>query len=249
MLNKAFTWQDIERECLIEVGCYHLDNRALGARISVPEEFFGSFPEVSVYQLLRSLRPQIAEFGILHFPHVPINKTNYTLAQAAPWQHSYSNNPFMTGWCQAPHQDTPPFPTAFGLQKKRRFFATWVISLQGLRDFQRLERESQADMEQLHRILVPQSLESGTGILINQEPGLTIIDNSSSNKLYHARTCNFEAITGNFESQTDSYMYAFNEVGLLHYMDELDSQRGTAWRDEEDRRAVEEYIQRLRPYG
>lgn len=244
MLNKPFTWQDIEQECHIETDCYYLD-RPLGVRISVPTDLHNTFPyNVSAYQLLCALRPQIADFGILHFPDLPLNKTNYTLAQAAPWQHSYSTNPFMTGWCQSPHQDTPPFPTAFGLEKKRRFFATWLLSLQGLIEFQRLELESQASMEQLHRVFVPQSLENGSGILINQKPGLTIIDNSDHNKLYHARTCNFEAITGNVENEQDSFMYAFNEIGLLHYMDTLDSQRGSAWRDEEDKQAVADFIQR-----
>jgi hypothetical protein len=38
-------------------------------------------------------------------------------------------------------------------------------------------------------------------------------------------------------------MYAFNEVGLLNYIDQLDSRRGQQWRDHEDLAAVRAFLE------
>lgn len=244
MGRKPFTWKDIEQDCQIETGCFTV-GKALGARVVVPPELYRHHPyNAPVYSFLQLLRSTINELGIIHFPNLPFNKTNYTLAQGAPQQHRYSSNPYMTDWYQYPHQDTPPYPTAFGLDAQRRYFATWILSQQALIEFIETERQTGADLETLHHLLVARSLQNGQGILMNQQPGLLIIDNSPQQQLYHARTCNITAVEQCPDFQQDSLMYAFNEIGLLHYMDQLDSRRGNAWRDEQNRQEVAAFLQR-----
>lgn len=234
MKNQAFSWQDIQAECQIETDCFHVE-KPLGARITVPEELMSSYPyNGSIYNFLYFLKDEIKQLGYLHFPNLKFNKTNYTLAQGAPQEHSYSSNPFMTSWFQEPHQDTPPHPTAFGLEEERQFFATWLLGPEYLQRFFKLKHRGLA-IEEIHKQLVPESLAAGAAMLINTSPGLSIIDNSDYHPLYHARTCQLDAVKKQPDFQTDSKMYAFNEIGLLYYIEQMDSRRGTNFRDEEER--------------
>jgi hypothetical protein len=112
--------------------------RAAGARAPCAG---GSGPYASTaYTFLQQLRGAIREHGLIEFPGLPVNPTNHTLAQRAPWEHAYSQNPYLTGFCQLLHQDTPPYPTAFWLGAERRFFATWVTSRQGPRRLDEAQR-------------------------------------------------------------------------------------------------------------
>lgn len=243
MKRKPFTWQDIERECSVYYQPFRV-GKNLGAKIIVPAALYDCYPyNASAYHFLQTLRHEIRELKLIHFPDLPLNKTNYTLAQGAPQQHAYSTNPFMTDWYQLPHQDTPPYPTAFGLEEQRRYFATWVMSQLMMQKFYDQQHASKASLEDLHRQLVAESIANGEGMLVNQNPGLLIIDNSPENGIYHARTANFAAIDKEPQFQKDAFMYAFNEIGLLHYMEQLDSRRGTAWRDENDKQQVLHYFQ------
>src|SRR5690606_31269730 len=118
-----FNFDDLARDCAVEIGHRRLDGRAIGARVHVPAALLGQYPyNASCYAFLQQLRAAIDEFGLIEFPGLPVNRTNHTLAQRAPWQHDYSPNPYMTDICQAPHQDTPPFPTGFWLGAPRRLF-------------------------------------------------------------------------------------------------------------------------------
>lgn len=244
MRRQAFTFADIERECHIETDCYQLDGKALGCKVFVPEALQQQYPfNASAYGFLQELRKRIFEFGTIEFPDLPVNKTNYTLAQRSPKEHEYSPNPYMTDICQFPHQDTPPYPTAFWLPDQRRYFATWLMSLQGVKRFHEYCRANPAlGIEDLHRDLVPESLQQGIGLLVNQTPGLILIDNSNHRSLYHARTCNFAAVADHPGYKTDAPMYAFNEEGLLHYIDELDIRRGDEGRDPEDAAQVRAFM-------
>ncbi len=238
MQNRAFSWNDIEAECQVTTHCFYIE-KPLGAEIIVPKALQNQYPyNGSVYDWLYFLREEIKQLGYLHFPQLPINKCNYTLAQGAPQQHRYSNNPFMTSWFQEPHQDTPPYPTAFGLEQERRFFATWLLGQEYLYRFFELKQQGMA-LEQIHRQLVPESISNQAGLLINTQPGLSIIDNSDYHPLYHARTCQIEAVKQQPDFDSDAKMYAFNEVGLLYYIDQMDSERGQAFRDEEDKKRVQ----------
>ena len=122
-----FTLRDLQAECASEAGVHRLDDegpRSLGLRIHVPPELRGRAPYTSTaYAFLQQLRGAIHEHGLVEFPGLPVNPTNHTLAQRAPWEHAYSQNPFLTGTGQLLHQDTPPYPTAFWLGAERRFFA------------------------------------------------------------------------------------------------------------------------------
>ena len=228
-----FTLSDLSAECTVQTGYLRLDDRPLGLLIAVPTELHGQYPyNASAYALQQQLRAAISAHGIIEFPGLPVNPCNHTLAQRSPWQHSYSTNPYLTDLCQLPHQDTPPYPTAFWLGAPRRFSATWVMSGNGLAsvlDFQR--SHPGATVETVHRHLVAPSLSDGSGLLLNQYPGLLLIDNSQSQGLYHARTCRFDAVAADPDHRVDTPMYAYNEVGLLHYIDQLDSRRGPAHRD------------------
>lgn len=248
MPRQAFSFEDLTRECIVQPGYHQLDSRPIGARIEVPSELWDRYPyNASAYAFLQELRSAIYEYGLIEFPGLPLNRTNHTLAQRAPREHTYSPNPYLTDICQTPHQDTPPLPTAFWLGERRRFYATWVVSHQGLDLFAQLRRtEPGLDIETVHRRLVPRSLVDGTGLLVNREPGLVLLDNSDAQSLYHARTCQFEAVAAEPGYETDSPSYAYNEVGLLNYLDSLDIRRGTADLDATDRAEVEAFLARER---
>ncbi len=197
----------------------------------------------SAYAFLQQLRTEILEYGTLEFPDLPVNKTNYTLAQRAPREHRYSRNPYLTGEYQHLHQDTPPYPTAFWLDAPRRYFATWVVSTPGLEAFlDYTRRHPQQSLQATHQQLVPECLANGTGVLLNHTPGLLLIDNSEQQKLYHART----AITAQLQNAAADYcdtpMYAFNEIGLLHYIDTLDEHRGQEHRCNEDKSDIQIFL-------
>ncbi len=247
MPRVPFSFDDIAQDCQVETECYRLDDgreRRLGARIDVPAGLRGRYPySGSAYGFLQQLRPQILELGLIVFPDLPVNRSNHTLAQRAPNEHAYSSNPYLTGRCQSPHQDTPPYPTAFWLGEPRRYFATWILSSTANQHFYQFQqRHPGMDLEALHRRLVPESLANHNGLLLNQDPGLLLIDNSPHCALYHARTCNFEAVEAAAEELHDTPMYAFNEVGLLQYIDSLDERRGQTDRCAEDLAEVKRFM-------
>ena len=97
-------------------------------------------------------------------------------------------------------------------------------------------------MNDIHRTLVAESLLQGTGIVVNYSPGLILIDNSEHQQLYHARTARFTAIEKKPHYTNDAPMYAFNEIGLLHYIDTMDEQRGTQDRDDLEKEEVSRFI-------
>lgn len=243
MPRVPFTLSDLLAECSSEVGVHRLDDgapRALGLRIHVPSELMGRAPySGTAYAFLQQLRGAIHEHGVVEFPGLPVNPTNHTLAQRAPWEHAYSRNPYLTGFCQQLHQDTPPYPTAFWLGTERRFFATWVTSRLGPRRLDEAQRASPGtSVDELHEALVPASQEEGWGTLVNHRPGLLLLDNSESSQLHHGRTCLPDAAAGAQTGAPDAPSMAFNEVGLLQYIDTLDERRGTEHRSAEDRAEV-----------
>ncbi len=246
MARIPFGIADFEQECRVELACYQLDSRALGLKIYVPEALRNTYPfNASAYALLQQLREQIFEFGTVEFPGLPVNRANHTLAQRAPWEHGYSSNTYMTDHCQQPHQDTPPYPTGFWLEADRQYFSTWVLSLPTVNGFFEYARSRpQMTVEELHRELVPCSLADHSGILLNQQAGLLLIDNSECHQLFHARTCNFERLISANQNKTDSPMYAFSEIGLMNYIDELDSRRGDLDRDAEDKAETKAFMDR-----
>lgn len=244
MVRQAFTFQDIAADCTVETNCYQLDGRSLGAIIHVPQELQSRYPyNASAYAFIQQLREAIFEFGTIEIPNLPINKTNHTVAMRHPKEHSYSDNPYLNRFCQEPHQDTPPYPTAFWLEAPRRFAATWFMSLQGLDAWSDLSRARPSlSTEEKHKLLIPDGLTNGTALLLTQKPGLLLFDNSQHHQLYHARTCNFEAVTQNPGAQEDTPAYAFNEMGLLHYMNTLDSRRGEEDKSDEDLAEVRAFL-------
>lgn len=246
MSRQAFNFTDISADCLVETGHHQLDGSQLGARVTVPPALWGKYPyNASAYAFIQQLRSAVAEFGIIEFPDLPLNPTNHTVAMRHPREHSYSDNPYLNQFCQQPHQDTPPYPTAFWLAAPRRFAATWVMKQQGLTAWSTYSQQNPAaDNEAKHRVLVPQTLADGQAILLTQQPGLLLFDNSSRHNLYHARTCNFAAVAQQPDSCVDTPAYAFNEMGLLHYIDTLDSRRGNDFRDAHDLREVTEFLSR-----
>ena len=241
-----FNLADIEQECRIETGVYLLDNRTIGMKVFVPEALFQSSPfNSNAYRFLQQLRSDILEYGTIEFPNLPVNRSNYTLAQRAPQQHLYSSNTYLTDYCQQPHQDTPPYPTAFWLGAKRENYATWVLSLQGLKAFSDLvHKGSEQTTEQLHRHLVQESLNNKTGLLLNKNPGLLLIDNSEHNHLYHARTCKLDIVGSDQDSQIETPMYAYNEMGLIHHIDQLDSRRGRDDLDDDELENIKDFLSR-----
>jgi hypothetical protein len=248
MPRQLFSFADLAQECRIETGCYTLhglnNRRKNGARVFVPDALFNRHPyNTSAYILLQTLRSAIFEHGTIEFPNLPLNRSNYTIAMRAPREHGYSSNPYLTGECQHLHQDTPPYPTAFWLAEERRYFATWIVSLPGMQRYAKFTRENPGmAMNDVHRVLVPESLKNGTGIVVNYSPGLILIDNSEHQQLFHARTCRFDAVAQNPHYTADAPMYAFNEIGLLNYIDSMDERRGMTDRDADDQRAVENFI-------
>ena len=233
MPRAAFLFQDISRECDVETDVYRLDGRALGIKISVPEALRQQYPyNASAYVFLQQLRELIFDCGVVEFPELPVNPCNHTVAMRSPREHGYSSNPYLTDSCQQPHQDTPPYPTAFWLGEERKYFATWVMSKEGLRCYTDFCRAHPQMTElQYHRHLVPESLNHQQGLLLNYSAGLLLVDNSQHHALYHGRSCRFDAIEARPDYQSDTPMYAYNEVGLVHYIDTLDSRRGRHDRD------------------
>ena len=135
MRRKLFTLSDIEAECRVETCCHSLDGRAIVAVVRVPSALHNRYPyNATADRFLQQLRQSIFEFGTIEFPRLPVNKSNYTVAMRHPHQHGNSDNPYLTRFCQDPHQDTPPYPTAFWLGAPRRYSATRVMSRQGLQD-------------------------------------------------------------------------------------------------------------------
>ena len=252
MARQPFTLADLAAECRVESGCHALHGPAaprLGLRIHVPPALHGRYPyNASAYAFLQQLREAIHTHGLVELPGLPVNRCNHTIAMRAPREHAYSRNPYLTGECQHLHQDTPPYPTAFWLGEERRFFATWIVSVPGLHRYAQFTREHpQMTMNAVHRVLVPESLSNGTGIVCNHTPGLLLIDNSAHQGLYHARTCRFDAVAAAPDYRHDAPMYAFNEIGLLHYIDTMDERRGAADRDPDERAAVAEFLTAERP--
>lgn len=242
-----FTFRDIASECEVETECFRVDDgseRWLGARVRVPAELRGRYPyNGSAYGFLQELRSLIFELGLIVFPDLPVNRTNHTLAQRAPNEHAYSENPYLTSRCQSPHQDTPPYPTAFWLGEPRRFFATLVLSATATQAFYRFQQaHPRLGIEDVHRRLVPQSLAEHDGLILNQDPGLLLIDNSQHCALYHARTCRFDVAESAKEELRDSPMYAFNEVGLLEHLHSLDERRGSEDLSDEDLAQVKHFL-------
>ena len=76
-----------------------------------------------------------------------------------------------------------------------------------------------------------QSITQGQAILVNHTPGLLLIDNSSAQNLYHARTTKLDHLDSFCKLRHDSPLFAFNEIGLMHFIDQLDEQRGQQHRD------------------
>ncbi len=246
MKAREFLFSDLCSECRIDTGTHRL-NGGLGVRIVVPPELQRQWPyNAGAYDFLRCLRGSIEEYGIIEFPDLPVNRRNHTLAQRDPSEHTYSRNNYLTTRCQQPHQDTPPHPTAFWLPAPRKYSATWVLTRQGAEAYFKRQRASGLDDNELHRELVPQFNERGLSTLVNQRPGLVLLDNSEARQLYHARTCNFLALEASTaESLADTPMYAFNEVGLLNYLHSLDERRGEADIDADERARVAERMRRL----
>jgi hypothetical protein len=246
--RKPFTFADISQECAVTTGIYTLHgtqhSQKMGAKICVPQALMHRYPyNASAYAFLQELRSAIFEFGTIEFPNLPLNKSNHTIAMRAPREHTYSNNPYLTGECQHLHQDTPPYPTAFWLNEQRHYFATWLVSVAGLQRYTEFTYANPGmAMNDVHRTLVPESITNGTGIVLNYTPGLLLIDNSHHQQLYHARTCRFDAVEQNPNYTSDAAMYAFNETGLLHYIDAMDERRGEHDRDAEEREAVKTFM-------
>ncbi len=244
MTRAPFTFQDLAKDCAIQTACYNIDEREIGAKVIVPNELQHRYPYcASAYVFLQQLRSAIFEFGVVEFPNLPVNKTNHTLAQRSPKEHTYSSNTYLTDLCQQPHQDTPPLPTAFWLGEKRNYFATWVMSTKGVEEFYAFAKDCpQLSVEEVHKIQVAQSLKSKSGFLMNQNPGLVLLDNSDNQSLYHARTCCFQAVEENPDYTFDTPMYAYSEIGLLNYIDSIDSRRCNNDRDARDLEDVKAFM-------
>lgn len=241
-----FSINDIESQVNVTYGTHQLEGRAIGVCIDIPEALRKEFPfNSSAYDWMQQLRDLILSYGFIEIPNLPVNKCNYTLAQRAPQQHTYSTNHYLTDLCQQPHQDTPPYPTAFWLNEQRQYSATWVMSDVGVQQFFDVYERCH-DIDDVHRQLVQLSMNAGNSLLLNQQPGLLLIDNSPCRRLYHARTCLFDKLAkAMLESNavTDTPMYAFNEVGLLNYIDQLDSRRGNEYRDNRAKQTMMQFMQ------
>ncbi|HSC76601.1 MAG TPA: hypothetical protein VLB90_10245 [Pseudomonadales bacterium] len=252
MSRPSFTFADIAQECRVETGCHALHGlqnpRKTGIKIFVPNALQQRYPyNATAYTFLQELRAAIFEYGTIEFPGLPLNRSNHTIAMRSPREHRYSSNPYLTNECQHLHQDTPPYPTAFWLDEERHYFATWIVSLPGLQRYTRFTNEHPGmTMNDVHRVLVPESLANGTGIVVNHTPGLILIDNSEHQQLFHARTCRFDAVAQNPDYSEDAPMYAFNEIGLLNYIDTMDEQRGSANRDAAEQAEIAAFMQRER---
>ncbi|OUS24747.1 hypothetical protein A9Q99_23420 [Gammaproteobacteria bacterium 45_16_T64] len=244
MKRRPFTFSDLCEECEVLTSPYSLDGQDLGVKILIPTKLQSQYPfNTTAYGFLQQLRNEIFEFGTIEFPQLQVNKTNHTLAQRAPHEHHYSDNHYLTGHCQHPHQDTPPLPSAFWLGDTRRFYSTWIISKYGLQQYLDLSQSEPSLSElELHKRVVTDSINNHSGLLLNREPGLLLIDNSNHRSLYHSRTCNFATINEHNSPKRDTPMYAYNETGLLHYIDILDSRRGSDHRCDTDRQEVIDFL-------
>ena len=245
MTRKTFTFQDFSQDCELSPSPNAINHGQYGLSVRVPEALRQQWPyNATAYDFMQFFRQPIQQYGFIEFPDLPVNKSNYTLAQRSPREHSYSTNTYMTDFCQQPHQDTPPYPTAFWLDQPRAYFATWLLTSTGVQEFMRYKQHKpHISLDDLHKVLVPQSLKEGWGSLVNRQSGLILIDNSQHCALYHARTCNFLAIADEPDFYSDAAMYAFNEMGLLHYIDELDSRRGKNDRDEQQMKEITVFMQ------
>jgi len=249
MKRHAFSFSDLIQDCRVEENTYCLQSKQgqkdLGLKIVVPSALFNSFPyNCSAYDFLQYLRKEIFQYGVIEFPGLPLNKQNYTVVMRAPKEHTYSSNPYLTEGCQSPHQDTPPYPTAFWLGAHRRYFATWLMTdLAMERFYSENARVPSNTVEALHRELVPESLQNNTAVLVNHTPGLILIDNSDRHWLYHAKTCKFDVVAEEPDYQSDSPMYSFNEIGLLHYIDSLDTRRGQDDRNQQELLQVKQFME------
>ena len=248
MTRKRFTFSDFIKECEIQENTVSLQYKSgvqsLGVKVFVPESIRQQYPyNASAYDFLQFFRKEIYEYGIIEFPDLPVNRSNYTVAMKAPEEHGYSANPYLYEQCQSPHQDTPPYPTAFWLGKERQLSATWIMTELAVEYFQKQQhRFPELSIEDIHRRVVPETLKQGSAILRNYTPGLILIDNSQHHRLYHAKTCRFQNRRQLAEISHDSPMYSFNEVGLLHYIDSLDEQRGADDRNAEERNLVQQFM-------
>lgn len=243
-----FTFKDLEQECRISHCDYRVNDResddCFGIKVWVPSVLFDRFPyNCSAYDFLQFLRNEILQYGTIEFPSLPVNLSNHTVAMRAPEQHTYSSNPYLTDHCQALHQDTPPYPSAFWLGETRCYSATWVVGLKGLYRFKEFAAANpELSMNDIHLALVKESLKDEWGILLNYYPGLLLMDNSDHHHLYHGRTCFFDQRKQAMGSITDAPMYAYNEIGLLNYIDSLDERRGMEYRDEDEKQAVLKFM-------
>ena len=247
-MKRIISLEDLREECRITEGQYKLDGQALGLSIEIPEELFSQPPfNGSAYNFLQGLRSEIFEYGIIELPNLPVNQQNHTLAQKHPSEHSYSQNSFLTSYCQSPHQDTPPYPSAFWLGAQRQFSATWLMGEAMCQHFYEFQASHpHLSIDEIHAMLVPESLQSKQAILINQQAGLCLIDNSQARKLYHARTALSGLKSRHDNQRCDTPMYAFNEVGLMQYIDTIDERRGADHRCEVEKQAIYQFMQNER---
>lgn len=238
--RRIFSFGDFIQECELLEGTIELKSSRglakLGAKVVVPDALMDQFPfNTSAYDFLQFFREEIFQYGIIEFPNLPVNLSNYTVAMRAPEEHQYSANPYLTESCQTPHQDTPPYPTAFWLGQERMLSATWVMTDLGAERFFEVSQANRGlSVEEVHQRVVPKTLNEKSAVLLNHTPGLLLIDNSQHHQLYHAKTCRFENRKGLLGAPTDNPMYTFNEVGLLQYIDSLDEQRGRQHRNSQE---------------
>lgn len=240
------TLKDFQSTCIIKEGQYNLEGKPLGLSIEIPSELMLVPPfNCTAYALLQGLRQEIKTYGVIEFPHLPVNKLNHTLEQKHPSEHLYSQNSFLTSYCQSPHQDTPPYPSAFWLDKKRQYSATWLMGESMCQQFYDFQAQNPSlSIDEIHAKLVNDSLHSKQAILVNQQAGLCLIDNSEAKKLYHARTALVDHLDRYCKLRRDIPMYAFNEVGLMQYIDTIDERRGANNRCETQKQAVLNFMQR-----
>ena len=247
-MNTLPSLKDFRIDCKITEGQYNLDNKALGLSIEIPEALFNEAPfNGTAYSLLQGLRNEIRHYGIIEFPNLPVNKQNYTLAQKHPSEHSYSSNPFLTSLCQSPHQDTPPYPSAFWLNENRQYSATWLMSEVMCQAFYNYRTQNPIlSVDEIHQHLVEESLSSNKAILINRQAGLCLVDNSQARQLYHARTSLIELPDRQGKERYDAPMFAFNEIGLMQYIDTIDEQRGQSHRCDKEKQSVLNFMKNER---
>jgi hypothetical protein len=120
------------------------------------------------------------------------------------------------------------------------------MSEAGLHAYQHLvDKNPKASIDQIHRQLLPLSLKEKTGLLLNHEPGLLLFDNSHHHQLFHCRSCQFSALDNNPNYSSDAPMYAFNEIGLTHYLHSMDEKRGQLDINHQEMKAVKHFLQHV----